>query len=174
MKEKIKNIKSIKARDEMLLYYLGEDKFDELVSFLFSKDKRLAEKTAWLLQEATDIYPELLLPYCNALVNGLPNYTTDAEKRFVMRYFNFQPLPERGNELTLLMNFAFDWLTDSNEAIAQRAFAMTTLYRISERVPEIKNELKLSIEAQTEFGSSGFKNRAKHILKKLSKQSASQ
>jgi len=172
MIEQIKNIKSKTARDEMLLYYLDEDKFDVLVNFLFSKDRRLAEKTAWLLQEATDTYPEVLLPYCNALVNGLPNYTTDAEKRFVMRYFNFQPLPKKEKELTQLMNFAFDWLIDPKEAIAQRAFAMTTLFLISERIPEIKNELKLSIEAQTEFGSSGFKNRAKHILKKLSKQTS--
>ena len=167
--EKIKNIKSKIARDEMMVYFLSEGKFDELMGYLFTDDKRLAEKTSWILQHITDQYPEILLPYCNVIVNGLPNYKTDGEKRFIMRYFNSQPLPEREKELTLLMNYAFDWLMDPKEAIAQRAFAMTTLFFISERIPEIKNELKIVIEAQTEFGSSGFKNRAKHILKKLEK-----
>ena len=167
--EKIKNIKSVIARNKVLLDILEQGRFDELMGFYFSKDQRLAEKTSWLLQEITDHYPKLLLPYCNDLVNGLPDYNTDAEKRFIMRYFNFQPLPVREKELTLLMNYAFDWLMDPKEAIAQRAFAMTTLFLISERIPEIKNELKIVIEAQSEFGSSGFKNRAKHILKKLEK-----
>ncbi|MCT4622570.1 MAG: hypothetical protein N4A46_03020 [Schleiferiaceae bacterium] len=167
--EGIKNIMSKEARDELMLKFLEEDRMTELIGYFTSEDKRLKEKAAWILQQTTDQYPEALLPYVSALVDHLPHCETDAEKRFIMRYFNFQPLPENEQDLTQLMNYGFDWLANPKEAIAQRAFAMTTLFKISEIIPELKQELKITIEAQREFGSSGFKNRAKHILKKLDK-----
>ncbi len=163
----IKRIASKEARDDLMNYVLEQDMLSEFIEFLSSNDERLRAKCCWVLQQITDDYPKALLPFSDTLIHLLPNYTSDAEKRFVMRYFNFQPLPKDENELTQLMNFGFDWLIDPKEAIAQRAFAMTTLFRISDVVPEIKHELALTIEAQREFGSSGFKNRAKHILKKL-------
>lgn len=163
----IKRIASKEARNDLMLYVLEENLLPEFIEFLSTNDERLRAKCCWVLQQITDDYPETLLPFSDTLIHLLPNYTSDAEKRFVMRYFNFQPLPKNEDELTQLMNFGFDWLMNPKEAIAQRAFAMTTLYRISDVVPEIKHELKVTIEAQTEFGSSGFKNRAKHILKML-------
>lgn len=165
--ELIKKIASKEARDDLMYYVLEQDLLAEFIEFLSSNDERLRAKCSWVLQQITDDYPEALLPFSDTLIHLLPNYTSDAEKRFVMRYFNFQPLPKNEDELAQLMNYAFDWLMDPKEAIAQRAFAMTTLYLISEVVPEIKNELAVTIEAQTEFGSSGFKNRAKHILERL-------
>jgi len=163
----IKRIASKEARDDLMLYVLEEDILDEFIELLSSNDERLRAKCCWVLQQITDDYPEALLPFSDTFVHLLPNYTSDAEKRFVMRYYNFQPLPQGEEELTQLMSFGFDWLMDPKEAIAQRAFAMTTLFKISEVIPEIKHELKVVIEAQTEFSSSGFKNRARHILKML-------
>lgn len=163
----IKRIASKEARDDLMNYVLEQDLLAEFIEFLSSNDERLRAKCSWVLQQITDDYPEALLPFSDTLIHLLPNYTSDAEKRFVMRYFNFQPLPKKEDELTQLMNYSFDWLMDPKEAIAQRAFAMTTLYLISEVVPEIKHELAVTIEAQREFSSSGFKNRAKHILKML-------
>lgn len=164
----VRRIASKEARNDLMRFVLEEDILDEFIEFLSTGDERLRAKCCWVLQQITDDYPEALSPYRDTLIHLLPNYTSDAEKRFVMRYFNFQPLPKNEEELTQLMNFGFDWLMDPKEAIAQRAFAMTTLYRISDVIPEIRHELKITIEAQREFGSSGFKNRAKHILKKLS------
>jgi hypothetical protein len=163
----VKSLMSKEARDELMLNVLENERLDELLDYFTSDDSRLREKSSWVLQQITDDYPEALLPHKHRFISHLPHCTTDAEKRFIMRYFNFQPLPTNEEELTQLMNFGFDWLMDPKEAIAQRAFAMTTLYRISEVVPEIKHELAVTIEAQREFSSSGFKNRAKHILKML-------
>ena len=166
----IKRIASKEARNDLMLYVLEEDLLTEFIELLSSEDERLRAKCCWVLQQITDDNPEALLPFSDTFVHLLPNYTSDAEKRFIMRYYNFQPLPTKEIELTQLMNYAFDWLMDPKEAIAQRAFAMTTLLKISEAIPEIRHELKVVIEAQTEFGSSGFKNRAKHTLKILNAQ----
>ena len=165
--ELIKKIASKEARDDLMNYVFEENLLSEFIELLSSGDEHLRAKCCWVLQQITDDYPEALLSYASTFIGHLPSCTKDAEKRFVMRYFNFQPLPKNEDELAKLMNYAFDWLMDPKEAIAQRAFAMTTLYLTSEVVPEIKNELAVTIEAQTEFGSSGFKNRAKHILERL-------
>lgn len=169
MEENIKQIKSVYARDEAMYEILENTQMDQLIQCFRSNDKRLAEKSSWILQEISNQYPEALLPYGQQLIAHLNNCNSDAEKRFIMRYYNFQPLPDTDKELTQLMNTSFDWLMNPKEAIAQRAFAMTVLYRISEKIPEIKSELIAVIEAQMEMASSGLKNRAKHTLVKLYK-----
>lgn len=169
--EQVKGIKSKEARDEVMYAVLENNEFDAFISLLFTNDMRLREKCCWVLQKITDAYPDVIHPYCKQMVDFLPHYKSDAEKRFLMRYFMTQPLPKDDKTLATLLNFGFDWILNPKEAIATRANAMTVLYRITLVIPELTNELISVIETTLEFGSSGYKNRAKHILKKLKKNS---
>jgi hypothetical protein len=46
---------------------------------------------------------------------------------------------------------------------------MTVLFNIVKKYPELKDELKMSIEDQLPYGSAGFKSRGRRILKSLEK-----
>jgi hypothetical protein len=48
-----------------------------------------------------------------------------------------------------------------------KVFGMTVLANLCEKLPELKNELRIIIEDQMPYGSAGFKSRGSKILKKL-------
>ncbi|MBC8173897.1 MAG: hypothetical protein H7X71_08330, partial [Chitinophagales bacterium] len=70
--------------------------------------------------------------------------------------------------LGMAATICFELLADINEPVAIRCFSMTVLANISEKEPDIKNELRLLIEEQLPFGTAGFKSRARKVLKSIS------
>ena len=65
------------------------------------------------------------------------------------------------------LNHCFKYLESGDEPVAIKVFSMTILYNLSNKIPEIKNELKILIENQLPFSSAGYKSRGSKILKKL-------
>ncbi len=71
--------------------------------------------------------------------------------------------------LGLTAELCFNFLNSGQESIAVKANAMTVLFNIVKKYPDLKEELKITIEEQLPFGSTGFKNRGSKILKALKK-----
>ena len=63
----------------------------------------------------------------------------------------------------------FDWLIGPHK-VATKAFAMTSLYELGKTQSWIHPELQMVLEKDFASESAAFKARARHILKKLSKQ----
>ena len=146
------------------------DKTNRVIDCFCSVNGKLATRASWILQEMSDVHPELLIPYTDFFVEQIDGYTIDAQKRFVMRYFMKAPLPEGEENLMILLNKAFEWLLSPGESIAVRANSITVLYRISNMIPEFKHELSEAISSQLETASTGLRNRALKTLKKLTKE----
>ncbi len=91
---------------------------------------------------------------------------TETQKRNVVRIVDFVDIPT-----TLeveIMNFCFQYLENSKESIAVRAFSMRVLGKLYTKYPEIKEELKTLIEMNLEQNPSpGIINCGNKILKKL-------
>ena len=68
-----------------------------------------------------------------------------------------------------MVDICFNFLLSQDEPVAIRVFAMTVLGNIAQKWPELKNELRMAIEENMEFGSAGFKSRGKKELKRLKK-----
>jgi hypothetical protein len=85
-----------------------------------------------------------------------------AVKRNVIRILQFINIPREllGDVTTL----CFDYLASPNEAIAVRTFSMTVLANIAQKEPDLRNELRLSIEQQLLHGSPGFRARARNVM----------
>jgi hypothetical protein len=64
-------------------------------------------------------------------------------------------------------DICFRYLRDHQEPIAVKAYAMTIIYNLSMKYPELGDELALTIEDMMPYGSPGIRNRGAKILKAL-------
>lgn len=153
-----------KEHVSVIVEYIGNDKerFTELMSFFFSDDNRLAQRSAWVMSHCVDKNTALIMPYVDKLVKNLYSTDEDAIKRNTLRILQLVEIPEPlwGE----VLEKCFEFLESNNEAIAIRVFSMTVAYNISQNIPEIKPELKAIIEDIIMYGSAGLKSRGNKIL----------
>lgn len=151
----------------VLVHYIGRDthRFSDLMDLFFSDNKRLAQRAAWAVSHCVNKEPGLVQPYLTKMVDNL--YVTEATaiKRNTVRILQLINIPEPlwGK----VIDKCFEYLSSAKETIAVKAFSMTVAYRISEDVPEIKQELKLLIEDMMLYASPGIRSRGNKILKVL-------
>ncbi len=150
--------------------YIGNDeqRFATLMTIFFDKGYRLNQRAAWVLYFCWENQPQLVEPYLEKMVMLLGEQTHPALKRNILRIFQSQFIPEKLHGH--LLNFAFNLLVDRNEPVAIRVFSMTVLDNLSGIYPDIKQELMAYLQEEIEFGSAGFKSRARKILKRLEKK----
>lgn len=123
------------------------------------------QRSAWAVRYVGERSPELMTPWLPVLVAQLRKpHLHDAIKRNTLNIFEPLDFPETLDEA--LADLCFGYLADPKEAIAIRCASMTILEKICRRIPELKSELRLLLEAHLEHGSPGIKSRAKQILKK--------
>ena len=170
IEEEIYKIKSKELRADFILKMSDEDRLKDLLEAFYSGTKQIRTRASWVLQGIDNLYNGVLIEYTTDLINHLPNCITDAEKRFLMRYFIENELPKDEDELGILLEYGFQWLADPKESIAARANAMVVVFRLVKIFPELKNELKETlIDILAKGASAGMTNRAHKVLNKLDK-----
>lgn len=139
--------------------------FSTLVELFLGKDKKVAQRAAWVASHCVAQVPSLATPYLEQLVNNLYKTKNNAIKRNTMRLLQYTYIPEPlwGE----VLEKCFEYMRSSNEAIAVKAFSMTVAFQLSHQVPAIRHELKLRIEDMLPYASPGIKSRGTHILHKL-------
>ena len=143
----------------------NQEDFDEVINLFLSKNDKVSSRAAWLLSHCCDDHPWLVDKHIGSIILNLQNKINDAVKRNTLRVLQLKQIPEDLHGVTAEVCFKF--LNSGKEPIAIKAHAMTILFNIVKIYPELKEELKVSIEDQFPFGSAGFKNRGKKILKAL-------
>lgn len=156
-----------KAQVLRLAAWIGHDaeRFSALMEIFLGGDYRLNQRSAWVLSHVAQKSPGLLAPWLPRMVAKAaePN-VHDAVKRNVVRLMEDIDIPD--TILDELADICFRFLADPKEAVAIRAFSMTVLDKICEKIPELRPELRLIIEEHLEHGTAAFKSRGKKILKK--------
>jgi len=127
---------------------------------------RITQRAAWPMSDIAKKHPKLLFKYYPLLIDLLnqPN-KHNAINRNILRAFQFVEIPEEheGN----VLDISFKLLNSTSEPVAVKAFSMTVIYNLTKKYPEIKQELKASIEALIPDGSAGIKSRGGKILKAI-------
>lgn len=129
--------------------------------FLFSSEE-YALQFSWLLSDIGNYKPKVLhriLPY---LFAKRENTTIKNFQYQFVKYWSIAGIPKE-NEAEAI-NLLFKWLCDSNTNVSTKAHAMLNLYELSKNYPDIKNELKTSIENQLDKTSISFRKKATKIL----------
>lgn len=148
---------------------IGADQaaFDEMVELMLHDEIKVTQRAAWVVSHCFDDYPWLIEKHLETLIDNLANTSTDTVKRNTVRILQFVDIPD--DLLGITADTCFSLLNSSKESIAVRAHCMTILFNVVKKYPEMKEELKVSIEDQLPFASAGIKNRGLKILKAIEK-----
>ncbi len=167
----MKTIKSFLAerrnKKEILkfVHYIGENqkKFDELISFCFGKDVKLAQHAAWPLGYCAEKHPNLAKKHIRRMIKQISHLGHPAIRRSFLKIFEYAEIP--ASEEAKLISECFQFINRKEEFVAVKVFAMSVIARYCKKYPELWPELKSSIELQIPFETAAFHSRAKRILK---------
>jgi len=157
----VKRAKSLKNIDN--------SKKEELTRILWeimiSNKHPHAWRAAWSLFHLVEKQRELMRPYLKEIVEMLPIFKHDGQKREMMKVLLLFPTTDL--EMGKLVDICFRILDNPNESLAVRVHAMQIIYNISEIEPDIKPELKSTILFHIPNSSKGFAGRGNKLLYKM-------
>jgi len=141
------------------------ERLEELLTLFYSDDLRISQRSSHALGKIADIDCSVLYPHLRGMLDRIKKPVHNSLRRNVFRTFQYMQLPE---ELEgEILELGIERMRDAKEAIAVKVFAMTTCFNIVIQHKELVPELIYIIEEQYPHGSTGFKNRARKLLKKL-------
>ena len=142
-----------------------EQLFNQIFQYIFSDDKRLAWRSCWIIDNASEEYPSLLTEKIPEIISGFLSTKNGSLKRHFTRMLCRYKIPDEF--LGAVVNRSFELLAPSERA-AVRVFAMQLLFNITQELPDLKGELICVIEGLNEEGATaGFINRSGKLLRKL-------
>ncbi|HEY1040509.1 MAG TPA: hypothetical protein VGF30_13940 [Bacteroidia bacterium] len=160
-----------KAQRDRIVKYIGTDKkrFKELLDLFLGSEYRVTQRAAWAVSSCAELYPELIKPYLNKLVDNLdlPDQH-DAVKRNTLRIFQFMDVPEKSQGK--LYDISLRFLLSMHEPIAIKAFSITVLQNLALVYPDLQQELKVIFSDLAKHETSpAVVHRAKKALKEFNK-----
>ena len=165
LKEKILHIEAGELGLWVLSVLSDETVFAQVYSMIAAADPKLAWRCGWIIDNATENYPELLVPFIPDIVAQLNSTQNGSLKRIFTRMLSRHEIPEY--LLVQVVNRCFELLSPT-EPVAVRVNAMQVLFNVSQREPGLKQELSVVLEGLLEEGgSAGFINRTEKLLRKL-------
>lgn len=152
---------------DMAVAHVGKDeeKFAELVELMLHSENPIPQRAAWAISIIAENDPYLLEKYIIKLIDLISSFQHPALTRCVLKYLSENPFPEK--KFGLLLDLCYRYLLDLKTPIAVRVYSMQIIYNIACKEPDLKEELKLTIENLYDTGSPGFQNRAGKLLAKL-------
>lgn len=170
------NIKEVLLKEHsklntmQLVNYIGNDKklFMELMELFLNGEYKVTQRAAWVVSYASIAYPHLIKPYMRKLIDKLKEPKIhDAVKRNIVKIWESIDIPEEVSGE--VYDICFGYLRSIDEPIAVKAFSITIVGKIAKQYPELKQELKPTIEDMMPFGTAAIVVRGKKLLKELQK-----
>lgn len=164
-----------KRNTNFIVNYIAGDpgRFGALMALFFRGTYRVTQRAAWVVYGCVHNHPQLIQPHLRHFISNLEKSDIhDGVKRNSLKLLEEIELPTEYHGK--LISMCFDFLTDKNEPVAVKAFAMSILFRLTINEPDLQRELRIVIEDQMPYGSPGFKSRGSKILKAIAKSPVSQ
>ena len=162
-------IEELSVKRAKSLKNIDNSKKEELTRILWeimiSNKHPHAWRAAWSIFHLVEKQKELIRPYLQEIVELLPNFIHDGQKREMMKVLLLFPTTDL--EMGKLVDICFKILDNPNESLAVRVHAMQIIYNISEIEPDIKPELKSTIIHHLPNSTKGFVGRGNKLLNKM-------
>ncbi|MBF8149310.1 adenylosuccinate lyase [Winogradskyella sp. F6397] len=151
-----------------------------LLEILFDVDDKISCRAAWVLEFMCGENLDAIIPHLDMFTNNISKVHLDPAVRPIAKiceYLTKAHYSKTDNALKTalseihkekIVEACFDWMIN-DEKIAPKAYSMNSLYLLGTEYDWIHPELSIILERDYEMQSSGFKARAKHILKKIKK-----
>jgi hypothetical protein len=141
--------------------------FDQCLQAAFSDEHPTAWRACYLIDHTTEKYPELLEPHIAKFCERLPSLANSSQKRHFVRMLTRCRIPEEW--LGTVVHTCFGWL-HSQEPTAVKVHCMQLIFQAGRREPDLWQELKVTIEAQWDAESKGFRSRGRKLLAAMGAQ----
>ncbi len=163
------NIDSSRLNADLLVEKFEEDRivFKTLLEIMYEDTYPLsmrASRVIWLIAKK---YPSFIHPYLSAFIKKMSHFKVAGVRRSILAILADNPLPDI--DMGVLLDTCYTWLESEKEPISIRGYAVTILYKISEKEPELKAELIDLFQAQLPCNSRGIEARIKDMLQRLRK-----
>lgn len=142
-----------------------EQAFGKVFDLIFSDDQKVAWRSAWIIDSASEEFPDLISDYLSKIIVHFSQTQNSSLKRILTRMLSRYKIPEEF--LGLVVDRCYKLLSPL-EPVAVRVNAMIVLYNIARQEPDLKPELATVLSGIIEEGgSAGLMNKAEKIMKKL-------
>ncbi|SDS63472.1 hypothetical protein SAMN04515667_2621 [Formosa sp. Hel1_31_208] len=152
----------------------------KLMHILFRVDDKISCRAAWVFEFMCGEHLETCIPHLDEFTEQLHKVHLDSAVRPVAKVCEYlvkayyskdnnaikSALTQKHREK--IIEACFDWMIN-DEKIAPKAYAMNTLFLLGKDADWIHPELAMILERDYQIQSSGFKARARQILKKIKK-----
>lgn len=168
---------------EKRLYYANlviknPDLIPKLLEILFMVNDKVSPRAAWVFEFICGENLETIIPHLNTFTENIHKVHLDSAVRPIAKiceYLAKSYYSKTDNKIKLelqsqhkdkIIEACFDYMIN-DEKTAPKAYSMNTLFLFGQDYDWVHPELILILERDFKTQSSGFKARAKHILKKL-------
>lgn len=150
----------------------------KLLEILFRVDDKISCRAAWVLESMCGEKLEAIIPYLDTFTQNIHKVHLDPAVRPVAKICEYLAVASNSKKIDTfqfilnaehkekIIASCFDWLIN-DEKIAPKAYAMNTLFILGKEIKWIHPELAIILERDFQIQSSGFKSRARHILRKM-------
>nr|WP_279309213.1 adenylosuccinate lyase [Psychroserpens sp. SPM9] len=159
------------------------DLIPKLMDILFMVDDKISCRAAWVFEFMCGEHLEASIPYLDKFTSEIHKVHLDSAVRPVAKVCEYlvtayyskhhhkikSALVPKYKER--IVEACFDWMIN-DEKIAPKAYAMNALFLLGQDYEWIHPELVMILERDYQMQSSGFKARARHILKKIKKNTS--
>jgi hypothetical protein len=143
--------------------------FQEVLCLIFKDEEQIAWRAAWIIDNATEKYPELLIPHIPAVIELFLRTKNSSLLRIFTRILYRHEIPE--NSTGAICDRCYELLSPVYP-VAVRANSMQLIYKITECWPDMKPELAMVLSVILEDAEdAGIISKARNLLKKLNRNS---
>jgi hypothetical protein len=160
-----------RRQTDRIARWIGSDRrrYRELIELLLHGEPVITQRAAWILSICHDAHRHLILPHLPNILKKMQEPGVHAAlKRNVVRSLQNCDIPQ--SQLGTVVSLCFDFLAALDTPVAIRANAMTVLLNISDREPDLKRELRTSIELMLPHCEPAIVSRARMVMKKLDRE----
>lgn len=147
----------------------GTLSFRELWEVIQTGDPPLPRRAAWAMGHTLEHKPELFQSIASEAAEALQTPQHDAIYRALLKGFLCLPVIAEEQQGPLF-DRAIRWILDPKAGTAVRVFSISLAAKIAAGIPELEEEVCLSIESQWEQGTAGFHSRGRKVLKRFRNQ----
>lgn len=140
---------------------------DFFLEAAFSGQAKYSQRAVRVIVFLLEKLPEKYSHLCPLILDELEKQSDESVIFSLLKVFTFCPLPEEEEELGALLNLAFNYIETNVNKIAIKVYSIDILYRISQKYPELKNEVLQTIKKYKYNSSMAYISRANKAIKKL-------
>jgi hypothetical protein len=156
-----------RANTDFIVHSINGEKepFEQLFGLIYDDNGHVANRAAWVVEKCAPLYPWLIEPHLEEIIDHLFTTKHDGSKRLLLKVISFFPIP--ASKEGELIDQCLTWLESPKEKVALKVYSMQILSEFCEKEPELVPEFLVILENHYEHNSIAFKSRANKVFKKF-------